>query len=850
MSTPEDPDATLKGIHPADLLARGLQSAKADTGNPLAWNPPSPEELAKLLPQYEIKKLIGVGGMGAVYQGMQAILERPVAIKLMPTEFSTNTEFIARFYREARMLAKLQHPNIVTIYDFGQTPEGYLYFVMEFVNGTDLDRIISSTALTTEQALELTIQICGALHYAHSQGVIHRDIKPANVLVTAEGNAKLADFGLARPVKDDAGMVTRTNVAMGTPAYMAPEQREGHADERADIYALGVMLYEMLTGKRPKGVFEPPSMKVRVDVRLDQVVIKAMQQEPERRYQHVSELKTEVERIRATPREDAAVPSHAEESETKPDGRTKRSQLSLFSWMAVIAVSLVAINSMLIWSGIGTHTAASKEDPIPRELTLVKADTASAKTTAGAGRSLSAINATKAQPFENSLGMKFVPVPITGGPTAGKRLLFSVWDTRVQDYEVFANETKREWPKPDFQQGPTHPAVMISWDDAQAFCHWLTERERKTGKLSTNNHYRLPTDHEWSCAVGIGQIETAEGIPESKSAKIKVLYWGTKWPAPKECGNFSPMLQVDEFNNTSPVGSFAANENGLYDMGGNVYQWCEDWFDTKQETRVTRGASWGFGYGTFESSYRGARQPHAKSDDGGGFRCVLETAVANSAAPADNSPVNPQKTDAIPPDINNGLVSWWKGEGDARDTAGANHGSLLKGASFGPGKHGQAFLFNTPGAHVSIPASMVPAFGRNRFSLALWVKFGAVGGEGNFLASQGADNHDVWAFCCKAGRLQFHVLGDTGIRLGSAEFIPEFGKWHHLAVARSGYTYRFYIDGAAAASESWPGKFSETAAAMTLGKTEQGSFEGLLDDVRVYNRALSATEIKALFEAP
>ena len=130
--------------------------------------------------------------------------------------------------------------------------------------------------------------------------------------------------------------------------------------------------------------------------------------------------------------------------------------------------------------------------------------------------------ATKDAPYVNTLGMRFVPVPITGGPTAGQgelapghqpplvpgaatSVLFSVWDTRVQDYAEFVKETKREWPKPEFQQGPTHPAVMVSWDDATAFCAWLTERERKAGKLGANERYRLPSDHEWSCAVGLAR---------------------------------------------------------------------------------------------------------------------------------------------------------------------------------------------------------------------------------------------------------------------------------------------------------------------------------------------------------
>jgi hypothetical protein len=232
--------------------------------------------------------------------------------------------------------------------------------------------------------------------------------------------------------------------------------------------------------------------------------------------------------------------------------------------------------------------------------------------------------ATKDAPYVNMLGMKFVPVTIPGGPTGGQRVLFSVWDTRVQDYEVFAKETKREWPKPTFAQGPTHPAVNVSWDDAQAFCQWLTGREQAAGQLPAGFIYRLPSDHEWSCAAGIGERESPAKLPAEKDGKIKDAFpWGTQWPPPAGAGNYNAELKVDEFEKTSPVGSFVANQKGLYDMGGNVWQWCEDRYDTGHKSRVLRGASW---YVSVEfalrSAFRAGIDPSDR-DDYFGFRCVL-----------------------------------------------------------------------------------------------------------------------------------------------------------------------------------------------------------------------------------
>ena len=214
--------------------------------------------------------------------------------------------------------------------------------------------------------------------------------------------------------------------------------------------------------------------------------------------------------------------------------------------------------------------------------------------------------ASKESPFVNSLGMKFVPV-------AGTTVFFSIWDTRVQDYDVFANETKWEWKNPDFQQGPTHPAVMVSWKDGQAFCGWLSKKEGRT--------YRLPTDAEWSVAVGL-EIESGS-TPQEKDGKGVGYPWGGMWPPPKGAGNYNSSLAVDNFNNTSPVGSFAANRNGLYDMGGNVWQWCGDSYDAKKESRVLRGASWYLNDEVYlRSSFRDLDLP-SSCDDDYGFRCVL-----------------------------------------------------------------------------------------------------------------------------------------------------------------------------------------------------------------------------------
>ena len=232
--------------------------------------------------------------------------------------------------------------------------------------------------------------------------------------------------------------------------------------------------------------------------------------------------------------------------------------------------------------------------------------------------------------WENSLGMRFKPV-------AGTKVLFCIWETRVQDYAAYAaanSGVDGRWKDPVWAgkpvtPGPTHPVVEVSWDDAKAFCQWLTEKERKDSKLSAGEEYRLPTDAEWSWAVGIGDRE-GSGTPKEKDGKLKDVYpWGTQWPPPNKAGNYRDLGEHkiagfhDGYEHTSPVGSFSANGQGLYDLGGNVWEWCEDWYSSGQIARVLRGASWINNSPDYLlSAYRYSYTPDYRLNNLG-FRCVL-----------------------------------------------------------------------------------------------------------------------------------------------------------------------------------------------------------------------------------
>ena len=293
-----------EGLCPQCLLRGGLDTHTTVTGGTsgsTGFVPPAPAELAKHFPQLEILELLGQGGMGVVYKARQRELDRLVALKLLSRETGQNAgaaqQFAQRFAQEARSLARLNHPNIVAVYDFGQAGE-YFYFLMEFVDGTNLRQLLQGHKLSQPDALAIVPKIC---EFAHDEGIVHRDIKPENILIDKKGRVKIADFGLSKLLgrAPTDYRLTGPQTVMGTPHYMAPEQLERplEVDHRADIYSLGVVFYEMLTGDLPLGRFAAPSEKVQMDARLDEVVLRTLENRPERRYQHASEVKTDLDNI-------------------------------------------------------------------------------------------------------------------------------------------------------------------------------------------------------------------------------------------------------------------------------------------------------------------------------------------------------------------------------------------------------------------------------------------------------------------------------------------------------------------------------------------------------------------------
>ena len=608
------------------------------------------------LANYELTRVLGKGGFGITYLGEDRHLGRRVAIKeLLPDtivarikeghvaaqseDLASNWEWAKeRFMEEARVLASFKHPNIVEVHQLIEA-NGTVYMVMDYIEGESYEaRLRRIGREADEHSMRLILEpLLAGLEEVHAAGLLHRDIKPDNILLRRGIQPILLDFGSARKLLEGTTPMT----SLVTHGYSPIEQYQvkGKQGPWTDIYALGAVAARAITGEKPPMSADRMSEDdfVWLSYRgLDgfrplfmQAIDWALRVKPKDRPQNISEWQASfgwtprasfpIRRPAPVVRAKAAAPAApkagtADEASAAPQvasaPKTERPStvtvpelrvlktVRKFPFIVPVLLFLAASGLLTVVGGALALLTRSNSQPT----SLVSADPTPAPT----APVVPMAPPHKPAVFENSLGMKFVPVPGTG-------LLFSVWDTRVQDYRAFVQATGREWTKPSFPQEVNHPAVNVSWEDATAFCRWLSAKEGR--------EYRLPTDAEWSLAAGLPP-ETGS-TPKEKDGNLKRNYpWGDSWPPPRGVGNYNRSLLADDYEKTSPVGAFPENRYGLYDVSGNVWQWCEDWYDSFQRRRVLRGGAWNScTQDILLSSFRYYSFPTDQYDNIG-FRCV------------------------------------------------------------------------------------------------------------------------------------------------------------------------------------------------------------------------------------
>jgi serine/threonine protein kinase len=593
----------------AACLARGVDDLLDLT------EPAQTSDLPPEVPGFSLYGPLGIGGMGQVFAATELANGAPAAVKVLAPRWTTDEEAAARFRSEAEALRQLEHPGIVKIRATGETADGRLFIAMDLVEGCDLGRLLRAERLEAARAYAIFLKVCAALEHAHSRGIVHRDVKPSNILIGRDGTVKLADFGLAKHLADELsnygiGSLTQTRDTFGTPYYIAPEALRGRADASpaADVYAAGVLLYHLLTGSPPLGNFTPLSQCAGLSRSADSALAAALQADPEKRSADLGALVRVVEA--------------AQRGDSRRRGK-------------IVALSVAAAFTVVAGAWTAGWLAGRPTPPQPPPVfpnpTL----------------------AAKDAPWTNGLGMKFVP-----GSSAG--VLFSVWETRRQDYAPFMEADRGLMPEwrlampaarrrqshmqmitptgwadgdgkltaPGFEQTPTDPVVGISQLDAEMFCVWLTLRERREGRLSGTQRYRLPTIKEWMAAGS--ESRPIEENTAGEEAKTDV--WPADWPV---------LARRDKFPRTAPVGSFPPLVNGLFDMHGNAAEWTSS--EVAQTRAKPRGGAF---YGICGASWASNEENELKRSHRRmglrltliadvGFRCVLELTPQEDESPAE-----------------------------------------------------------------------------------------------------------------------------------------------------------------------------------------------------------------------
>jgi formylglycine-generating enzyme required for sulfatase activity len=635
--------------------AEDTKREPAERPHPYLSPPELPDELGRL-GGFRVLRLLGQGGMGAVFEAEDVGLQRRVALKVMLPQAAAHPQGRTRFLREARAAAALSHDHIVAIHHVGED-NAVPFYVMPLLRGESLERRLKrERPLPLAEAVRIAREMAEGLAEAHAAGLVHRDVKPANVwLEGSRARVKLLDFGVARPLADDARL-TSTGTLVGTPAYMAPEQASGKAAPPSDLFSLGCVLYEMLTGQRPfRGETwlevlasllrdtpaSPAEHRPEVPPALAALVLELIDKEPEGRPATAEDVAARLAELTAPPTATVvraqAVPTALRVEPPVAPPRRRR-------WPLPVALASAAALAALALAVFWPRARPARDDGGDKPTDVPPP-----------------------APFVNGVGMKMIglaPGRFTMGSPAdengrddeegpahtveiGRAFYLGETEVTVGQFRRFVEATKyvteaeREgqegegydtvrrkmaraagftWKNTGWKQSDDHPVVNVTWNDAVAFCKWLSETEGR--------EYRLPTEAEWEYACRAGTAsrfsfgDDEKGLPRHGNAADAA--------AQRALPGLEHALAGDDGHAfTAPVKSFAPNGRGLYDMHGNVSEWCADGPRTyqadlvrdpvgpSQGTQARRGGSWAEGAAACRSAARDANKPAYRSADVG-----------------------------------------------------------------------------------------------------------------------------------------------------------------------------------------------------------------------------------------
>ena len=906
----------LAGLCPACLLKEGTAS---DSGGPepVRFEAPELKEVGRLFPQLEVLQFLGKGGMGAVYKARQPALDRLVALKILPSQAGQTPGFADRFTREARALARLSHPNIVAVHEFGQVVDGaapdapaWPFFIMEFVDGLTLRQLEEAGRLAPAEAMRIIPQVCDALQYAHEAGVVHRDIKPENILLDRKGRVKIADFGLAKILGLDPLdlRLTGEGQVMGTPHYMAPEQVENarQVDHRADIFSLGVVLYEMLTGELPLGRFAPPSRKVRVDVRLDEVVLRALEKEPERRFQHVSEIKAQLETISGSREPGTVVVAATVAPPPLPAPVAAAPGRNLnFLWPVMSVVAFLIF--ILVWDFM-----QKRNRPEPR---------------AGAGPAAS--SAGEVTPEAGGTWQKILQEPATVevlGMRTGRLVAGADW--REGPAALATNQTEVFLPTNALNGTADFKVTRAGYLFVACDYDYQAARDRDwAGELWTRKQFfdrgwrEMTAEDMGGTLISARQRELVvfmKRVQAGESGRIRChrtvapCFMVCRPPAVGVAAVPAPATASIPATGSEPEAAEIVYEvSGRFDSAdclviqGGTVQWrhvagagaagqhsqteTTTLSTTLNGTKVMDAVAWiptwpqsppGFMRSEAASSIRsldpplpqGAVSVRATLLEGRGLVMVAQLPTAANGytlivrfADASNGATTmrgriavsqgaprPALPAPLPPQAG-GPVALWRAEDEGRDAAGSNHASIVNGVTIVADGAVPAFSINRvrSGLNVGNP----PALQLQNFTIAAWVKRGIL---------TRSTWEPVWEhgmiFGCAWGGYSLGLADDGRPYLAkvgtdsvfSSMPIRDTDIFHHVAVTKSGSTVVFYLDGRPETVKPFDPGFIFINGPMAIGSRGNdyvNAFRGLIAGVSIYNRVLSATELQELYQA-